>query len=73
MRSRPIFEKSGAAAAIAFGLGELLTLGSLFWGLNFVPDILAGPAVICFLALPFAASWAVSWLSVRLSTELPRR
>jgi len=68
MKPRPISDKSGAAAAIAFGLGELLTLGLLFWGLNFVPDILAGPAVICFLALPFAASWAASWVAVRLLT-----
>ena len=61
-------KKPATAAAIGFSLGELLTLGSLFWGLNFVPDILAAPAVIYSLALPFAVSWLLYWVVIRFLT-----
>jgi len=54
--------KAGAAAAIGFKLGCLLALAAMFWGLNLVPDILAVPAVIGCLTIPFALSWLLYWV-----------
>jgi hypothetical protein len=65
----PMFENAPAtAAAIGFSVGELLTLSSLFWGLNCVPDILAAPAVMCSLALPVLVSWLLYWVVIRFLT-----
>ncbi len=58
--------KAGAAAAIGFKLGCPLALAAMFCGLNLVPDILAAPAVIGCLAIPFALSWLLYWVTMRL-------
>ena len=60
--------KAGAAAAIGFKLGCLLALAAMFWGLNLVPDIFAVPAVIGSLAIPFALSWLLYWVTTHLLT-----
>lgn len=65
----PMFEnKPATAAAIGFSLGELLSLVRCSGISTFVPDILAAPAAICSLALPFAVSWLVYWAAIRLLT-----
>lgn len=60
--------KAGAAAATGFSIGFPLALAAMFWGLNLVPDILAVPAVIGCLALPFVSSWLFCWVAMRLRT-----
>jgi len=58
--------KAGAAAAIGFSIGGPLALAAMFLGLNLVPDILAVPALISCLALPFVSSWLSYWVAMRL-------
>jgi hypothetical protein len=60
--------KAGAAAGMGFSIGCPLALAAMFWGLNLVPDILAVPAVISCLALPFVSSWLFYWVAMRLLT-----
>jgi hypothetical protein len=45
---------AGAAAAIGFSIGLPLALALMFWGLNFVPVVIAVPAMIACLVLPLA-------------------
>ena len=53
--------KTGAAAAIGFIVGWPLALASMFWGLNLLPVLIAVPALIGCLALPFVMSWLFYW------------
>lgn len=57
---------AGLAAEIGFGIGLLVALAAMFWGLNFVPVILVLPALIGCLVLPLAMSWAFYWAAMRL-------
>jgi len=58
--------KADAAAAIGFTIGLPLALALMFWGLNFLPVVIAGPAMIACLVLPLAMSWLFYWAARRL-------
>jgi hypothetical protein len=63
--------KAGAAAAIGFSMGLPLALASMFWGLNFLPVVIAMPAMIHGESRPSCAHGPAAF-SVSVEVRLGR-